>query len=73
MTALNFGDSRGIRLGFQGDSHANLGIRVILTLEILGDSPEELAPFTILKGKKEWGSGILGLVCFYKFMVIPSF
>ena len=56
----NFGDSSGIRLGFQGDSNPNCGIQAFgqssahrFRLDFGRDSTQELPPYIIL----EWGNG----------------
>ena len=54
---LNFGDSLGIRWGFLGDSEYFRGIRMFLALQIMGDSPDELVPFIILKRSRGMRSG----------------
>ena len=54
---LNFGDSLGIRWGFPGDSGCFRGICVFWALQIMGDSPDELVPFIILKRSRGMRSG----------------
>ena len=54
---LNFGDSLGIRWGFLRDSGYFRGIRMFLALQIMGDSPDELVPFIILKRSRGMRSG----------------